>query len=177
MNAMNLDFHSDPLTREELIVKYLGRRLDPAGVAAFEAHYLECGECFEELRTSDLIRRGLAESAVAIRREGDVLVLGFSGPTQLTRPSTAPRQLFEGILQNSDSKVLVDLSTVSRIDSAGLGLLIKCYSHALRNRGMFKLLKPSQEVRQLFRLTRMDSVLETYDDEKRALESFSNFSN
>src|SRR5687767_4479732 len=148
---MNIDFHSDPLLREEWTVKYLGRHLDPAALNAFETHYLECQECFEELRMSNLIRQGLAESIVAARREGDVLVLAFSGPTHLTRPSTAPRQLLEGILQHNDSKVLVDLSTVSRIDSAGLGLLIKCHSHALRNRGMFKLLNPNQEVRQLFR--------------------------
>jgi anti-sigma B factor antagonist len=171
---MTIDFHADPLMREELVVKYLARRLDPAATGEFEAHYLECAVCFEELRVSDLIRKGLAESAVAVRREGDVLVLGFSGPTQLTRPSPASRQLLEGLLQNNDSKVLIDLSTVSRIDSAGLGLLIKCYSHALRNRGMFKLLNPTPEVQQLFRLTRVDSILETYDDEKRALESFSN---
>jgi anti-sigma B factor antagonist len=171
---MSINFHSDPLTREELVVKYLARRLDPGAVAAFEAHYLECAACFEELKMSDMIRRGLAESAVAVRREGDVLVLGFSGPTQLTRPSPASRQLLEGILQHNDSKVLIDLSTVNRIDSAGLGLLINCYSHALRNRGMFKLLKPNQEIRQLFRLTKVDSILESYDDEKRALESFSN---
>ena len=171
---MSIDFHADPLSREEVVVKYLARRLDPAAVAEFEAHYLDCGDCFEELRLSDKIRQGLAESAVAMRREGDVLVVGFAGPTQLTRPSPAARQLLEGILQHNDSKVLVDLSTVSRIDSAGLGLLIKCYSHALRNRGMFKLLNPNEEVRHLFRLTRMDSILETYEDEKRALESFSN---
>ena len=171
---MNIDFHADPLTREELVVKYLARQLDYAAAAAFEAHYLECTACFEELKISDMIRRGLAESAVAVRREGDVLVLGFSGPTQLTRPSPASRQLLEGILQHNDSKVLIDLSTVSRIDSAGLGLLIKCYSNALRNRGMFKLLNPNREVRQLFRLTRVDSILETFDDEERALQSFSN---
>jgi anti-sigma B factor antagonist len=170
---MDIDFHSDPLAREEWIVKYLTRRLDPTAANSFEAHYLGCAGCFEELRTSDLIRQGFAESMVATRREGDVLVLGFSGPTQLTRPSPAARQLLEGVLQHNDSKVLVDLSTVSRIDSAGLGLLIKCYSHALRNRGMFKLLKPNDEVRQLFRLTRMDSVLETYEDERHALDSFS----
>jgi anti-sigma B factor antagonist len=171
---MSINFHADPLSREEFVVRYLARRLDPAAIAAFEMHYLECGDCFEELRLSDLIRRGLAESAVAVRRAGDVLVMGFAGPTQLTRPSPASRQLLEGILQCNDSKVLVDLSTVSRIDSAGLGLLIKCYSHALRNRGMLKLLNPNEEVRRLFRLTRMDSVLETYEDEQRALESFSN---
>ncbi len=171
---MSADFHSDSLLREELFVRYLTRRLDSAAAHEVEVHYLECDECFEELQTADRIRRAFIQSALASRREGDVLVLKFDGPTQLTNPSPAASQLLDGILQHNDSKVLVDLSTVSRIDSAGLGLLINCYSHALRNRGMFKVLKPNDQVRQLFRITRIDSVLETYDDEARALESFSN---
>jgi anti-sigma B factor antagonist len=171
---MNIDLHSDPLLREQLLVRYLARRLDPATVNDLENHYLQCDECFEELKTSEQIRTALGRSVLAARHEGDVLVLEFSTPTQLTRPSIAARELLDGILQHNDSKVLVDLSRVSRIDSAGLGLLINCYSHALRNRGMFKLMKPNDHVRQLFQLTRMDSVFETYDDERRALESFSN---
>ncbi len=170
---MSTNFHADPLIREELIVKYLAHRLDLDAVNAFEDHYLQCDDCFEELHTSNLIRNGFAQSGVAARYEGDVLVLGFSGPTQLTRPSLAANRLLEGILEHKDSKVLIDLSRVSRIDSAGLGLLINCYSHALRNRGMLKVLKPAEQVRQLFRITRVDSILEAYDDEARALASFS----
>ncbi len=165
--------HQDPLLREELIRDYLKRRLDSAATEAFEAHYLACDECFEELRTTDLIVTGLKRAAVNRRERDDVVVIEFAGPAQLTRNSATGHQL-EGILHQGDSKVLIDLSTVSRIDSAGLGLLMTCYSHVLRNRGMLKVLRPSEEVRRMLRLTKLDAVVEAFDDEAQALESFLN---
>ena len=82
-------------------------------------------------------------------------------------------ELFEGVRQQSDTKVLIDLSRVSRVDSSGLGLLISCYSHAVTNRGMLKLLNPNAEVRDLLRLAGIDEILEAYDCEREALRSFS----
>jgi hypothetical protein len=37
---------------------------------------------------------------------------------------------------------------------------------------MLKLLHPSAEIQNLLRLTGIESVLETYQDEQRALQSF-----
>jgi anti-anti-sigma factor len=169
---MDIDFHSDPLVREELLVQYLARRIDPSVAEALEVHYLECDECFLELQDADALRRGLERFGLMSRREGDVLVLGFAAAAHLTRDSISSRDLLEGMLHHKDSKVLIDLSRVSRIDSAGLGLLMNYYSHVLRNRGVLKVLKPSDNVRKLLQVTRLNSVLETFEEEIRAIESF-----
>jgi len=50
--------------------------------------------------------------------------------------------------------------------------LISHYSHMVKNQGMLKLLNPNPQVQTLLRLTRIDSVLETYHDERQALASF-----
>jgi anti-sigma B factor antagonist len=171
---MNIDFHSDPLAREELIVRYLCHRLDADATERLETHYFQCDECFAELRASQALRNGLERSLIVYRREGDVCVVAFAGPTHLTRQSTASRELLDGILQQNDSKVLIDLSLVSRIDSAGLGLLLNCYSHALRNRRVLKVLHPNSQIRKMLEVTRINEVLESYDEESRALRSFSN---
>ena len=168
-----MDYHDDQLVREELIRKYLLRHLDSRAAEVFESHYLVCDDCFEELRASELLLSGLSDSRLDQRRLNDVLVLKFAQPVQLTRQSREAMELLRGVLEQKDTKVLVDLSRVSRIDSAGLGLLMSCYSHAIQNRGMLKLLNPSAEVERLLRLTHIDAVLETYYDEKQALESFS----
>ena len=165
-------FHDDPLTREEQIRDYLLKRLDAAAVEDFESHYLACDECFEELRATRLLMASLAQSKVGRRRLQDVVVLEFSYPAQLIRQAQELHQLLAGVLEQKDTKVLIDLSRVSRIDSAGLGMLINCYSHAVRKHGMLKLLRPSAPVQNLLRLTRIDSVIETYDDESQALQSF-----
>ena len=167
-----MQYHDDPVQRETQIRDYLLKRLDPAAAEAFESHYLACDQCFEELRASELLLAGLGQSKVDRRRLEDVVVLEFSRPVQLTRQSREMAALLQGVFEQKDTKVLIDLSRVSRIDSAGLGLLMSCYSHAVRNRGMLKLLRPSAPVQNLLRLTKIDSVLETYDDEHQALSSF-----
>jgi anti-anti-sigma factor len=167
-----MEFHQDLLAREELIRDYLLRRLDANTAEAFECHYLACDECFEELRASQLLVVGLGQSKLEVRHVGDVVVLGFSVPARLTRQSEELQELFGDVFQQKDTKVLIDLSRVSRIDSRGLGMLMACYTHAVRNQGMLKLLNPSAEVQNLLRLTRIDAVLETHYDESKALQSF-----
>jgi anti-sigma B factor antagonist len=165
-------FHDEPLLREELIAKYLKRRLDAATTEAFESHYLICGECFEELRISQFLAEGVQQSRIDRRYSGEIAVLQFSGPVQLTRRSAGFTTLSQSVLEQNDTHVLIDLSQVSRIDSAGLGLLMSFYSHVVRNRKALKLLNPSRNVRELLYVTKMDAVLEAFDDEREALRSF-----
>jgi anti-sigma B factor antagonist len=166
-----MPFHDDLLFREEVIRDYLLRRLDAAATETFESHYLSCDQCFEELRASQALMAGLGQRKLELRRVEDVLLLKFAGPAQLTRQSFELAE-FQRAFQQKDTKVLIDLSQVTRIDSAGLGQLISCYSHAVKNRGMLKLLNPTAEVQRVLHLTRIDSVLEAYYDERKAFESF-----
>jgi anti-sigma B factor antagonist len=167
-----MTFHEEELHREEVILKYLRRQLDPIMTEAFESHYLTCDECFEELRASQLLIEGLTEGRIRRCYAGEIAVLQFTRPVQLTRRSAELGALSESLLEQRDTKVLIDLSRVSRIDSAGLGLLMSCYSHAVRNQGALKLLNPNKAIRELLHVTKIDAVLETYSDEQEALQSF-----
>ena len=81
-------------------------------------------------------------------------------------------ELSKAIHLESDTKVLIDLSKVSRIDSTGLGVLMQCYCHAVKNAGALKLLRPDAPVRRVLNVTKIDSVLQTFEDEAAAIESF-----
>jgi anti-sigma B factor antagonist len=166
-----MQLHQNALVREEVIRDYLLKRLDAETAEAFESHYLSCDECFEELRASQMLIEGLGQAKVEARRVEDILVLQFAGPAQLTRQSFELEEL-QRAFQQKDTKVLIDLGRVTKIDSAGLGQLMSCYSHAVKNQGILKLLNPTAEVQSLLRLTKIDSVLETYYDERQALRSF-----
>jgi anti-sigma B factor antagonist len=166
-----MQLHQNPLFREELIRDYLLKRLDAAAAESFEGHYLSCEECFEELRASQILIVGLGQCKIEARRAEDVLVLQFAGPAQLTRQSFELEELQRAFRQK-DTRVLIDLGRVTKIDSAGLGELMSCYSHAVKNQGILKLLNPTAEVQSLLHLTKIDTVLETYYDEQKALESF-----
>jgi anti-sigma B factor antagonist len=169
---MSAQFHEDPVLREQLIVRYLRHRLTAAQAEEWESHYLACDDCFEEIRATELLIRGLGEPVVERRRVNDVTVLKFARGTQLLAASLELSELSNAIRLESDTKVLIDLSKVSRIDSTGLGVLMNCYCHAVKNSGVLKLLNPDVPVRRVLSLTKIDSVLQTFEDEAAAIESF-----
>ena len=169
---MSADFHGDAILREQLITRYLGHRLTAELAEEWESHYVGCNDCFEELRATELLIRGLGEPVVERRRVNDVTVLKFARGTQLLAASLELTELSKAIRLESDTKVLIDLSKVSRIDSTGLGVLMNCYCHAVKNAGVLKLLNPDVPVRHVLSLTKIDSVLQTFEDETAAIASF-----
>jgi anti-sigma B factor antagonist len=169
---MSVDFHGDPILREQLIARYLKHRLTAELAEEWESHYLGCEDCFEEIRATELLIRGLGEPMVERKRVNDVTVLKFARGTQLLAASLELTELSQAIRLESDTKVLIDLSKVSRIDSTGLGVLMNCYCHAVKNAGVLKLLNPDLPVRRVLSLTKIDSVLQTFEDEAAAIDSF-----
>ncbi|MBV9404095.1 MAG: STAS domain-containing protein [Acidobacteriaceae bacterium] len=170
--SVRTDLHADPIAREQVIVKYLARKLDPSEAAQFESHYLFCRDCYEELRASELLVYALGQIVIDRRREDDIAIVRFSRQAELTGSSMDLKALVEIVRLESDTKVLIDLSNVSRIDSAGLGMLMNCYCHAVNNRGVLKLLRPNRQVKRALNITKIDSVLPALEDEEAALRSF-----
>jgi len=185
---MSTDVHQDPVLREEVIVRYLERGLAPGLVEEWENHYLGCDACFEEMQATQLLIRGLgqqpltktqpglregsSEGKIERQRVNDVTVFKFAPGTQLLAASLELTELSEVIRMQNDTKVLIDLSRVSRIDSTGLGILMQCHCHAVKNSGALKLLRPDAPVRRVLSVTKIDSILPTFEDEAAALDSF-----
>ncbi len=169
---MSTNFHEDPVYREELITGYLQRRLSGNQAEQWESHYLACEDCFEEIRATELLIRGLGEPMVKSKRVNDVTVLRFAQGTQLLASSLELTELSNVIRVQKDTKVLIDLSKVSRIDSTGLGVLMNCYTHAVKNAGTLKLLNADAPVRRVLSVTKIDSVLQMFEDEEAAIASF-----
>lgn len=172
-----MDFHADPVVREELILRYLERRMATEVATEWEEHYLGCAGCFEEMRATELLIRAIGmpvveRTRVGRRRVEDVTVLQFAQGTHLLAASLELSELAQVVRTPNETKVLIDLSKVSRIDSSGLGVLMSCYCHAINNAGALKLLNPGAKVRQVLSVSRIDSVLETFEDEATAIHSF-----
>src|SRR5665213_3346020 len=150
---MNMVCGREPIERERVIAKYLSRSLDAEAVEEFEAHYLGCDECFDELQVSERVAADLRASNVARKQTNGVSILRFKANAELTHSARELDELRREVLEQSDSRVLIDLSRVTRIDSAGLGQLMSCYSHLVKNRGALKILNPAPEVMKLLDMT------------------------
>lgn len=70
------------------------------------------------------------------------------------------------------TRIVVDLKRVDRIDSTGMGLLVRFLTQARKNGGDLRLCSPSEFVRKLLAATRLDSVFLVYTSEYNAIASF-----
>ena len=164
----------EPIEREQTIARYLSRTLDSDAVEEFEGHYLGCDECFDEMRVSERLADDLRASNLAWNQTGGVSVLRFKARTELTHSALELEELRREVLEQSDTRVIIDLSRVTRIDSAGLGQLMSCYSHLIKNRGALKVLNPTPEIRKMLDMTGLSSIIPTFHDEQEAVSSFKN---
>ena len=109
---------------------------------------------------------------VISRMSGDVRIIKITGRLD---PGDGPDQLFDMVqrfAEENEINFLLDLRSVTYISSTGVGSLIKCYRTVLKQKGQVKLLSPSQSVRNILAISKLDGVFEIFSDEAEALASF-----
>lgn len=105
------------------------------------------------------------------RNRGDVIVVHCQGRIVYRDEAAALSRTVGDILKNG-SKLVLDLSGVSLMDSAGIGELALLQTWAQDRNADFKCAGPKPVVRALLDLTNLDSVLEVHPSLDSALESF-----
>ena len=105
------------------------------------------------------------------RSRGDVIIVHCQGRIVYRDEAAALSRLVGEILKNG-SKLVLELSGVSAMDSAGIGELALLQTWAQERNAEFKCAGANSVVRTLLDLTNMDSVLEVHLSLDSALESF-----
>jgi len=109
--------------------------------------------------------------SLEIRNRGDVMVVHCQGWVVYRDEAAALSRTVGDILRHT-RKVVLDLSGVSSMDSAGIGELALLHRRAEDSNASLKCAAPTPFVRNLLDLTNLDSVLEIYSSVGDALESF-----
>ncbi len=78
---------------------------------------------------------------------------------------------FLRLLEEGCRQLVVDLSSVTFIDSSGLGALLSGYKNATQRGGSLVLSGPQPRVRAMFELTRLNRVFDIYPRLQDALAS------
>src|SRR5215467_5874921 len=99
-------------------------------------------------------------------------IFRYKAITELTHSAHELDELRKEVFEQSDSRVIIDLSRVTRIDSAGLGQLMSCYSHLVKNRGELKVLNPAPEVKKLLEMTGISTLIPAFNTMQDAMRSF-----
>jgi len=102
------------------------------------------------------------------QHRGDAIVLHCKGRIVFRDEAAALSHTVGELLQRTQHLV-VELSGVEAIDSAGLGELVLLHMWAEGNRYSVKLASPSKRVRHLLQITNLALVFEIYDTVDDAL--------
>lgn len=76
------------------------------------------------------------------------------------------------LIEAGDTKLVIDLSEVSYIDSASIGCLMDIYRMMVDRSGVVKLVGLQERVETMVSLTGLHNLVEIFREEKSALESF-----
>ena len=106
------------------------------------------------------------------REVNDIVIIDLSGRLTMGEPCAAIRDEIHDELGHGYKKVLLNLADVSYIDSAGLGELTAAYTTLNNREGKLKLLNLTKRVHDLMQITKLYTVFDVYDDEKKAIASF-----
>jgi anti-sigma B factor antagonist len=105
-------------------------------------------------------------------RVGDVTVLRLSGRLELDAGDLALRAWIDRLVDEGRIRVVLDMQNVTRLDSAGIGMLVGKFLSVRRLGGMMKLLHLTARTNRLMDITKLVTVFETYQDEEEAVKSF-----
>ena len=107
------------------------------------------------------------------RKRDGVAILEMSGKLMGGPDSEAFDETLKTLIHEGCNNVIVSLERVKWVNSTGLGILISGYTTLKRSGGELKLLRVSDRIENIFIVSKLFTVFESYQDEDEAVQSFS----
>ena len=106
------------------------------------------------------------------RQASDVTVLDLEGKILLGEGDVQLKQHVADLIARGIKRVILNCNQVPYMDSSGLGEVVRCYTAIKRAGGELKLLNLTKRLIDLFTITKLITVFETFDSEDQAIQSF-----
>jgi len=106
------------------------------------------------------------------RRVGAVVIIDIEGKILLGEGDVEFKQEVSNLLKRGNRSILLNLTKVPYMDSAGLGAIIRCFTSVRKDGGTLKLLGPNERLIDLLTITKLINVLDWFDDEDEAVRSY-----
>ena len=103
--------------------------------------------------------------------KSNVLVVDVEGDLD-ARVAADLKEGLNGKIDEGSSWLLINLTEVPYMDSAGLGVLVSGLKNTNRKSGDLRVYGLQPDVKNIFELTRLNKVFQIFDNEETALESF-----
>jgi anti-sigma B factor antagonist len=101
-----------------------------------------------------------------------VSVVALNGRIVLGPESNALRESAKSLLGAGQKRIVLDMSNVTYIDSAGLGILVAAHVSAKKLGASLHLSNLGDKFHDVLQLTRLLTVFNVYDTQAEAIKSF-----
>jgi anti-sigma B factor antagonist len=102
----------------------------------------------------------------------NVVALEMAGIITLGRSCSEIEWQVDKLVEKGISKAIFDLTKVTRIDSAGLGIIVMSCGKLKKAGGNLRLVGVQQRVRDVFSMTQVDQVVSMFDTTEAAMAGF-----
>jgi anti-sigma B factor antagonist len=106
---------------------------------------------------------------INVRQVGNATVLDLNGRLTLGGASETLSDKVHELRNSGAINLAINMSGVSYVDSSGLGTLVRVYSSVKNANGRCRLFSSPKQFVQLLKMTRLDTVLELFEDEASAI--------
>jgi len=106
------------------------------------------------------------------RRIGDVTVLDLKGRIRSTGRTRGLHKSIRYLVEEGETRILLNLSQVTHIDSSGLDELVASRVTVSNKGGEIKLLHLTEQMREVITTANLSAVFDSYNDEYDAIASF-----
>jgi len=107
-----------------------------------------------------------------VRRADDVVIVDLQGDLVAEDGEELLRQIIDELVAEGWRKILLNLASVTRMDSSGVGELAASWKLANEFGASIKLLRPGDRVKYTLHVSQILPLLEVFEDETEAVASF-----
>lgn len=109
---------------------------------------------------------------IAYLKFGQVGLITVQGGLVLGPPVESLRQTLDNLVSHGEVKLVLNLAGIDRLDSSGIGLLVKVLQSSKAAGGNVKLTHLPKVVAQTLSMCRLLPLFEVYDEDEAAIASF-----
>ena len=102
----------------------------------------------------------------------DVALLYLKGNLMGGSASMEVHEKVKSLIADKVKKVIIDLSKVKWMNSSGLGALMACMTSIKNADGELKISGATEKIQNLFMITKLITIFDTYETAERAMASF-----
>src|SRR3954465_7491367 len=111
---------------------------------------------------------------ISVREQDHICIVKLKGPFYLGQPVDEFRSTMEGQFRKGQYNVVLNVAEVPKVDSSGIGALVRAQTTAAQQGGALKLVGPTAIFTAVLKLVGLTNVIEVHSTDTEAMATFHN---